>query len=243
MPSWVKYDEPLTASETYEERYMKPLSKENDIYIESCWEIEKTYAIENLNIPKNTNLLVVSTRHIYSDAITTRLNLKSYCNIDGPINLREYQRVVCQIESLHRITSKCKCNKKCKCSPNPYILVLDEIVSIIAQTQTCLSGLSISLANFSELITQAERVIPQKGKTFCLASDKETVLIELWGWAKQMSSLPFEERKSMTLICHERRNIQEAKRECLPQELLNREIFPNIDTIIRNKDVPTIRLW
>ncbi|CAG8810124.1 3277_t:CDS:1, partial [Dentiscutata erythropus] len=46
-----------------------------------------------------------------------------------------------------------------KCPPNPYILVLDEIVSIISQTQTYLSGLSISLANFSELITQAERVI------------------------------------------------------------------------------------
>ncbi|CAG8648072.1 9423_t:CDS:2, partial [Paraglomus occultum] len=372
MPSWVKCNEPLTASEKYEERYVKPLSKENDIYIGSRWGTGKTYAMENLNIPENTSLLIVSTRHTYSDAITTRLNLKSYCDIDGPINLREHQRVVCQVESLHRITNK----------------LLDEIVSIIAQTQTRLSGLSISLANFSELITQAERVIvldndltdlniewikglrpnrqysvihntyqPQKGKTFRLASDKETVLIELWDWAKQMSSLPFEERKSASLICHERRNIQgivrslkeefpnlrikeyhgksdptektqdfrdveeawksvdlvaytstlkigvscinpkferafclfnsyietnagtnqmlfrmrcikdyicyiqqrtskvptteeelfqwltEAKRGCLPQELQNRGIFPNIDTVIRNKDVPTIRLW
>ncbi|PKC52321.1 hypothetical protein RhiirA1_481780, partial [Rhizophagus irregularis] len=34
-----------------------------------------------------------------------------------------------------------------------------------------------------------------------------------------------------------------AKRECLPRELQNRGIFPDIDSIIRNKDVPTVRLW
>src|SRR5437763_16079271 len=34
-----------------------------------------------------------------------------------------------------------------------------------------------------------------------------------------------------------------AKRECLPRELQNRGIFPDIDSIIRNKDAPTIQLW
>ncbi|CAI2196400.1 5976_t:CDS:2, partial [Funneliformis geosporum] len=34
-----------------------------------------------------------------------------------------------------------------------------------------------------------------------------------------------------------------AKRECLPRELQNRGVFPDIDSIIRNKDMPTIRLW
>ena len=34
-----------------------------------------------------------------------------------------------------------------------------------------------------------------------------------------------------------------AKRECLPWELQNRGIFPDIDSIIQNKDVPTVRLW
>ena len=33
-----------------------------------------------------------------------------------------------------------------------------------------------------------------------------------------------------------------AKREYLPRELQNRGIFSDIDSIIRNKDVPTIRL-
>jgi hypothetical protein len=34
-----------------------------------------------------------------------------------------------------------------------------------------------------------------------------------------------------------------AKRECLPQELQNRGIFPDVESIIRNKDIPTVRLW
>ncbi|RHZ45259.1 hypothetical protein Glove_682g44 [Diversispora epigaea] len=73
MPSWVKYYEFLTASETYEERYVRPLSKVNDIYIGSPWKTGKT----------------------------------------------NYGTLVCQVESLQRITNKCKCDRKCKCSQNP----------------------------------------------------------------------------------------------------------------------------
>jgi hypothetical protein len=190
-----------------------------------------------------------------------------------------------------------------------------------------------------------------------LALNKETVLTKLWNWAKQMSSLPFENRKSASLICHLRKDLQgivralktdfpelrikeyhgksdpvekahdfsnveevwkdvdlvaytstlkigvscinpkfergfcifnsyietnagtnqmlfrmrcikdyichieqrlsnipitekgifqwllNAKRECLLRELQNRGIFPDIDSIIWNKDIPTIRLW
>ncbi|CAI2190171.1 4456_t:CDS:1, partial [Funneliformis geosporum] len=197
---------------------------------------------------------------------------------------------------------------------------------------------------------------PQKGKTFHLAPNKETVLAELWEWAKQMSLLPSENRTSASLICHLRKDVQgivrslktvfpelwikeyhgksdpvekahdfsnveeswkdvdlvaytstlkigvsctnpkferafclfnsyietnagtnqmlfrmrcikdyichieqrtsnvpiiedglfrwllSAKRECLPRELQNRGIFPDIDSIIRNKDVPSVRL-
>ena len=49
---------------------------------------------------------------------------------------------------------------------------------------------------------------PQKGKTFRLAPNKEAVLAELWGWAKQMSLLPFENRTSASLICHLRKDVQ-----------------------------------
>jgi hypothetical protein len=117
MPSWVKYNKTLTATEIYEERYVRPLPNEGDIYVGSPWETGKTYVLEHLTISDNMNLLVLSTRHSYSNAVTTRLNLKSYCDIDGNINLPDHKRVVCQIESLHRITNNCKCSKKCKCSP------------------------------------------------------------------------------------------------------------------------------
>ncbi|PKC58682.1 hypothetical protein RhiirA1_470598 [Rhizophagus irregularis] len=356
--SWAKYNEALTATGTYEERYVRPLPDEGDIYVGSPWETGKTYVLEHLTISDDVNLLVLSTRHSYSNAVTTRLNLKSYCDIDGNINLPDHKRVVCQIESLHRITNNCKCNKKCKCLPIQYDLWLDEIVSIIAQAQSHLAGQSIE--KLYKLIQDARRIIvmdndltdlniewikalrkniplsiihntyqPQKGKTFRLAPNKETVLAELWEWAKQMSLLPFENRTSeyhgksdpvekahdfsnveeswkdidlvaytSTLkigvsctnpkfgwafclfnsyietnagtnqmlfrmrcikdyICHiEQRSsnvpitekglfqwLLNAKRECLPRELQNRGIFPDIDSIIRNKDVPTVRLW
>src|SRR5256884_8226419 len=48
----------------------------------------------------------------------------------------------------------------------------------------------------------------QKGKTVCLAPNKESVLAELWDWAKQISSLPFENRKIASLICHLRKDLQ-----------------------------------
>ncbi|CAI2171934.1 5364_t:CDS:2 [Funneliformis geosporum] len=237
MPPWVKCNETFTATEIYEERYVRPLPNEGDIYVGSPWETGKTYVLEHLTISDDVNLLVLSTRHSYSNAVTTRLNLKSYCDIDGNINLPDHKRVVCQIESLHRITNNCKCNKKCKCLPIQYDLWLDEIVSIIAQAQSHLAGQSIE--KLYKLIQDARRIIVmdndltdlniewikalrkniplsiihntyqhQKGKTFRLASNKETVLAELWEWAKQMSLLPFENRTSVLLIYHLRKDVQ-----------------------------------
>src|SRR5256884_3195942 len=191
----------------------------------------KTYILENLSIPDDINLLVLFTRHSYSNAVTTRLDLKSYCDIDGNINLLDHKRVVCQIKSLHCITNKCKCSKKCKCSLSQYDLWLDEIVSIIAQAQSHLAEQSIE--KLYKLIQEARRIIvmdndltdlniewikalrkdkpfsviyntyqPQNGKTFRLAPNKETVLAELWDWARQISSLPSEKRTSASLICY-----------------------------------------
>ncbi|CAG8576087.1 12287_t:CDS:2 [Gigaspora rosea] len=387
-PQYQNINDSLTTTMAYKDQYIKTLPEIPDIYVGSPWGTGKTYALEKLNTPQNVSMLVVSTRHSYSNAITTRLNLESYCDIDGPIHLSKHQRVVCQVESLHRVTDKCECREKCKCPKTPYILILDEIVSIIAQTGSCFKGAYLSLSNFFELIYNASRIIaldndltdrniewiktlrpnktftvihntyqPQKDKTFRLAPDRETVLTELWDWGKQMSSLPFEERRSASLICHERRDVQgsvrglrndfpelrikeyhggsnpvektqdfknveeawkevdlvaytstlkigvsctyskferafclftsyietnagtnqmlfrmrciknyicyiqqrasraptteeelfqwltEAKRGCLPKELQNKGVFPNIETIIKNKDVPTIQLW
>ncbi|CAI2199010.1 17934_t:CDS:2, partial [Funneliformis geosporum] len=155
----VKYDDPLTATEIYEERYVRSLPNEGDIYVGSPWETGKTYILEHLTISDDVNLLVLSTRHSYSNAVTTRLNLKSYCDIDGNINLSDHKRVVCQIESLHRITNN---------------------LSIIAQAQSHLAGQSIE--KLYKLIQDARHIIVMdndltdlnEGKTFRLAPNKET---------------------------------------------------------------------
>ncbi|PKY34360.1 hypothetical protein RhiirB3_498303, partial [Rhizophagus irregularis] len=317
MPSWVKYNEALTATETYKERYVRPLPNEGDIYVGSPWETGKTYVLEHLTISDDVNLLVLSTRHSYSNAVTTRLNLKSYCDID------EARRIIVMDNDLTDLNIEwIKALRK------------DKLFSIIYNTYH-----------------------PQEGKTFRLAPNKETVLAELWDWAKRMSLLPFENQTSASLICHLRKDVQgiirtlktdfpelrikeyhgksdpvekahdfnnveeswsnvdlvaytstlkigvsctnpkferafclfnsyietnagtnqmlfrmrcikdyvchieqrssnapitekglfqwllNARRECLPRELQNRGIFPDIDSIIRNKDVPTVRLW
>ncbi|PKY37156.1 hypothetical protein RhiirB3_461633, partial [Rhizophagus irregularis] len=82
FPSWAKYNESLSATETYGKRYIRPLPNEGDIYVGSPWETGKTYVLEHLTISDDVNLLVLSMRHSYSNAVTTRLNLKSYCDID-----------------------------------------------------------------------------------------------------------------------------------------------------------------
>jgi len=104
--------------EIYEERYVRLLPNEGDIYISSSWETEKTYVLEHLIISDDANLLVLSTRYFYSNTVTTRLNLKLYYNINGNINLPDHKKVICQIESLYHITNNCKCSKKCKCPPS-----------------------------------------------------------------------------------------------------------------------------
>ncbi|CAI2199749.1 10480_t:CDS:2, partial [Funneliformis geosporum] len=78
----VKYNETLTATEIYKERYIRTLPNEGNIYVGSPWETGKTYILEHHTISDDVNLLVLSIRYSYSNAVTTRLNLKSYCDID-----------------------------------------------------------------------------------------------------------------------------------------------------------------
>ncbi|CAI2189774.1 6497_t:CDS:1, partial [Funneliformis geosporum] len=92
MPSWVKYNETLTATEIYEKRYVRPLPNKGDIYVGSPWKTGKTYVLEHITISDNVNLLVLSMCHSYSNAVTTRLNLKSYCDIDDNINLPNHKK-------------------------------------------------------------------------------------------------------------------------------------------------------
>ena len=102
----------------YKKKYIRLLPNKGDIYIRSFWKMGKIYTLENFIIPSDVNLLALFIRYSYSNAIIIKLNLKSYCNINGNINLPDHKRVVCQIKSLYYITNNCKCNKKCKCHPS-----------------------------------------------------------------------------------------------------------------------------
>ncbi|CAI2190426.1 5947_t:CDS:2, partial [Funneliformis geosporum] len=325
-----KYNEPLSVTETYEKRYVRPLPNEGDIYVGLPWETEKTYILEHLTISDIVNLLALSTRHSYSNTITTRLNLKSYYDIDVRQSIEKLYKL---IQEVRRIIFM----------DNDFTDLNIEWIKAICKDKP-----------FSIIHNTYQ---PQKGKTFCLAPNKETVLAKLWDWAKKMSSLPFESRKSASLICYLRKDVQgivrvlktnfpelrikkyhgksdpvekaqdfsnveeswkdldliaytstlkigvsctnpkferafclfnsyieinartnqmlfrmrcikdyichieqrssnvsiiekglfqwllNGKRECLPRELQNIGIFPDIDSIIWNKDIPTVRLW
>ncbi|POG70163.1 hypothetical protein GLOIN_2v1776239 [Rhizophagus irregularis DAOM 181602=DAOM 197198] len=243
IPSWVKYSETLTATETYNERYVRPLPNEDDIYVGSPWETGKTYILKNLAIPNDVNLLVLSTRHSYSNAVTTRLNLKSYCDIDGNINLPDHKRVVCQIESLHRITNNCKCNKKCKCLPIHYDLWLDEIVSIIAQAQSRLAGQSIE--KLYKLIQDARRIIVMDNDLTDLniewikALRKDRVFSIIHNTYQPQEELQIKEyhgKSDPVEKAHDFSNVEEAWKAV--------DLVAYTSTLkIGNKKVPTIRLW
>ncbi|RGB24047.1 hypothetical protein C1646_773621 [Rhizophagus diaphanus] len=265
------------------------------------FETGKIYILENLSIPDDVNLLVLSTHHSYSNAVC-------YYKTQPQIILRyqwQYKSIRPQ-EGDNDLTD----------------LNIEWIKALRKDKQ-----FSIIHNTFQ----------PQKGKTFHLAPNKETVLAELWDWAREISSLPSDKRttdfpelrikkyhgKSDPVEkAHDFSNVEEswsdvdlvaytstlkigvsctnpkferafclfnsyietnagtnqmlfrmrcirdyvccikqrssnvpiteeglfrwllnAKRECLPKELQNRGIFPDIDSIIRNKDVPTIRLW
>ncbi|CAI2166628.1 17034_t:CDS:2, partial [Funneliformis geosporum] len=138
----------------------------------------KTYILKNLAIPNDVNLLVLSTHYSYSNAITTRLNLKLYYDIDGNINLSDHKRIAKRIIVIDNNITDLNIE---------WIKTLykDKLFSIIHNTYQS-----------------------QKGKTFCLASNKKTVLIELWKWVKQISLLSFKNRTSISLICYLRKNVQ-----------------------------------
>ncbi|RHZ81903.1 hypothetical protein Glove_117g518 [Diversispora epigaea] len=227
--------------EVYEEQYVKPLSEEGDVYVGSPWEMGKTYSLEHLTIPDAINLLVLSTRHTYSSAVTTRLNLKSYCDIDTKdINFPDHQRVVCQIESLHRIINKCKCKKKCKCPPIPYDLWLDEVVSVNSQAHTRLAVRSRE--HLYKLIHDARRIIVMDNEL----SDLNVEWIKLLRNGKKFSvihnhHIP-ENRKGASVICHlkyDLKGIVSALRDNFP-ELHIKEYHGDSDPVEKAQDFSNV---
>ncbi|CAI2187373.1 6633_t:CDS:2, partial [Funneliformis geosporum] len=177
---------------SYKKKYVRPLPNEGDIYVESSWEMKKTYILKNLAIPNNVNLLVLFTRHSYSNAVTTRLNLKSYCDIDVSIIAQAQSRLIRQsIEKLYKLIQEAK-----------RIIVMDNDL-----TDLNIEWIKTLHKNIPFFIIH-NTYQPQKGKTFRLAPNKESILVELWDYAKQTSLLPFENHKSASLICHLRKDLQ-----------------------------------
>ncbi|CAI2187083.1 11559_t:CDS:2 [Funneliformis geosporum] len=218
------YNDSLTVTEIYEERYVRQLSNEGDIYVGSLWETEKTY---NLAISNDVNLLVLSMRHSYLNAITTRLNLKSYCDINNNINLSNHKRVICQIE-----------------------------ISIIAQAQSYLDWnkqiSSLTFANRTSILLICHLRKDTQGIIRILKTGfSELRIKEYYGKSDSEEKVHDfsnveESWKDVDLVAYIKEGLFQwllnAKCECLPQELQNREIFFDIGSIIRNKDIPTVRL-
>lgn len=210
---------------------------------------------------------MISTRHTYTDDIVKKFNLESYYDIEGDIDLLKYKRVACQTESLKRVIHP----------ENVHTLILDEIVSIIDQSQSRLKGASASLANLFELVYQADRVIvmdndlndrniewikalrpkkkfavirntfqTQRDKKFRLVSNKGTVIAELWKWAEFTSTLEPDKRKGAVLICHlkkELRGIVHALKIKFPR-LRIKEYHGRSDPEIKHKDFSNIeKAW
>jgi len=77
-----------------------------DIYLKSCYGTGKTEYMRIImeQLPANASVLFVSCRKSLSRQISTRLNMKVYGDFVGELDSKEYPRLVCQIESLNRVT-------------------------------------------------------------------------------------------------------------------------------------------
>ncbi|PKK61966.1 hypothetical protein RhiirC2_718060 [Rhizophagus irregularis] len=249
FPSWFKYNDSLTATETYEERYVRELPNKGDIYVGSPWETGKTYVLEHLTISDDVNLLVLSTRHSYSNAVTTRLNLKSYCDIDGNINLPDHKRTLRKDISLSIIHNTYQPQKELRIKEYHGKSDLVEKaqdfsnveeswkdVDLVAYTSTLKIGVSCINPNFERAFCLFNSYIETNARTNQMLFRMRCIKDYICHIEQRSSNVPITEKGLFQWLLN-------AKRECLPRELQNRGIFPDIDSIIRNKDVPTVRLW
>ena len=108
-------------------------------------------------------------------------------------------------------------------------------VDLVAYTSTLKIGVSCTNPKFEQAFCLFNSYIKTNARTnqmlFCMRCIKDYVChIE-----QRSSNVPILEKGLFQWMLS-------AKRECLPRELQNRGIFPDVDSIIRNKDIPTVRL-
>ncbi len=98
-----------------------------------------------MSINKHYKTLIVSSRKTYTDSIAVRfaINHNKVCIYNetmGQLSFDDTDVIVCQVESLIRITDIC----------NVDLLILDEIESILTQ---CGNSLSLKGKSFSTMIS------------------------------------------------------------------------------------------
>ncbi|PKY36819.1 hypothetical protein RhiirB3_460353, partial [Rhizophagus irregularis] len=109
-------------------------------------------------------------------------------------------------------------------------------IDLVVYTSTLKIGVSCINPKFEQAFCLFNSYIETNARTnqmlFCMRCIKDYIChIE-----QRSSNVPITEEGLFRWLLN-------AKRECLPRELQNRGVFPDIDSIIRNKDVPTVRLW
>jgi hypothetical protein len=109
-------------------------------------------------------------------------------------------------------------------------------VDLVAYTSTLKIGVSCINPKFERAFCIFNSYIETNAGTNQMLFRMRCIKDYICHIEQRLSNIPITEKGLFQWLLN-------AKRECLPRELQNRGIFPDIDSIIRNKDVPTIRLW
>jgi hypothetical protein len=115
-------------SSTFQSRFITPdiyvdnFKKVNTIFLKSPMFTGKTHSLPEL-FKTHQKVLIVYHRISLNEAIFNKFQkfgFKLYSKIEGPIDMDKHKRVICQIDSLHRINNKCD------------LIILDEIESTLS---------------------------------------------------------------------------------------------------------------
>ncbi|PKC52871.1 hypothetical protein RhiirA1_404683, partial [Rhizophagus irregularis] len=109
-------------------------------------------------------------------------------------------------------------------------------VDLVAYTSTLKIGVSCTNPKFERAFCLFNSYIETNAGTNQMLFRMRCIKDYICHIKQRSSNVPITEKGLFQWLLN-------AKRECLPRELQNRGIFPDIDSIIRNKDVPTVRLW
>lgn len=111
-----------------------------NIVIKSALGTGKTHYIGLLIEKWPGAVIYISNRRTLSDAIANRLGFRSYEDISGNIDIGIHPRVVCQIDSLHRISN----------ISNATMLIYDEYCSILSHINGMTDNSVQKLTNFTD---------------------------------------------------------------------------------------------